>query len=81
MGFTAQRGKNKGGHASKKRKKNVLYVFRRIWNLTCGQFGWSQDDPFVNASSYIEELGMAQKMLRAISRQLTKKLHLCALKI
>lgn len=69
-GFTVQRGKNKGNHASKNRKKNVLYVFKRIWSSVCGQYGWSMRDPFVNASNYIEELDMVQRIKRATSATL-----------
>lgn len=69
-GFTVQRGKNRGNHASKNRKKNVLYVFKRIWSSVCGQYGWNISDPFVNVSNYIEELDMVQRIKRATSSTL-----------
>lgn len=59
------RGKNKGGHTSKKRKKNVMYVFKRIWEAACGKYNWRLQDPFVSATKHIEELDKADKIKRS----------------
>lgn len=70
VGFEAQRGKNKGKSASTKRKRNVLYVFKRIWSEACGQYGWKLPDPFTSASTYIEEADKADKIRRAVTATL-----------
>lgn len=66
----AIRGKNKGSQTSKKRKRNILYVFKRIWEAACGKYNWRLQDPFVSASKHIEELDKTEKIRKATSATL-----------